>query len=280
MSGLVLEGGGMRGVYTAGVLDFFLEKNILFENVYGVSAGAVNGCNFLSGQKGRTLRINVNYMRDKRYASVRSFLTTGDFFGVKMCYDTVPNQLDLYDYEAYRQYQGNFYAVVTNCLTGKAEYKKIKDMKKGLIYVRASSSLPLLSRDVMINGIPYLDGGIADSIPIRRAQKDGNRKNVIILTRDISYQKEKSSLQPLIAARYVKYPNLVKSIQRRHLVYNRTLAYIRSLEKKGKVFVIRPEYPVTIGRLEKDGEKLNALYRQGYEDAKKKYKALMKYLEN
>lgn len=271
MPGLVLEGGGMRGSYTAGVLDFFLDKNIKFENVYGVSAGASNACSYLSGQRGRALSIDVDYLEDKRFASVHSLVTTGDFFGVDMCYNIIPNELNLYDYEAFSNYPGNFYAVVTNCITGAAEYKLIKDMKKDIKYVRASCSLPMMSRDVIIKGVPYLDGGIADSIPIRRARKDGNKKNVIVLTRDPDYVKKPNELLPIIRAMYRKYPELVDSMAKRHIVYNKTLRYIKKLEEAGKVVVIQPQDKVEIGRLEKNRDKLIELYEQGYADAENKY---------
>lgn len=279
MSGLVLEGGGMRGVYTAGVLDFFLDKNIEFENVYGVSAGAINACNYLAKQRRRSFRVTADYIQNKDYASLRNLLLTGDFFGVEMCYDIVPNQLDLYDYEEYQKYQGNFYVVVTNCITGQAEYKRITDMKKEVIYVRASSSLPFMAREVMIHGIPYLDGGIADSIPIRQARRDGNRKNVIILTRDREYQKRQLQLMGAIRIRYRKYPQLVKSVERRYLVYNKTLEYIHKLSRAGKALVIQPQNPVKTGKLEKNKKKLNMLYQEGYQDAEKKYEQLQRFLE-
>ncbi len=278
MSGLILEGGGMRGAYTAGVLDFFIDKKIVFENVYGVSAGAANACSYISSQRGRAFSVDVDYLEDKRYASMHSLLTTGDFFGVEMCYDTIPNKLNIYDYEAFDKYSGNFYAVVTNCITGKAEYKLIKDMRKDIISVRASCSLPLMSRNVEIDGIPYLDGGISDSIPIRQARRDGNKKNVIVLTRDISYRKKPNELLPIMKVRYRKYPELVKCIARRHIMYNRTLEYISKLEEKGKAVVIRPSRPVDIGRLEKNRDKLEKLYEEGYQDAQNKYNVLKNFL--
>lgn len=279
MRGLVLEGGGMRGVYTAGVLDFFLDKDIEFDNVYGVSAGAANACSYISKQRGRALRVDVDYLEDKNYASIYSLVKTGDFFGAKMCYDTIPNKLNPFDYDTYNSFQGNFYATVTNCKTGKAEYKKVKDLKKDIVFVRASCSLPLMAREVSIGDIPYLDGGVSDSIPILKARKDGNKKNVIILTRDKTYRKKKNELLFLLSIRYKKYPEFVKTMARRHIVYNKTLKYIDKLEDAGKAFVIRPKRPVSIGRLEKDKDKLLALYNEGYEDAKENYEKLKEYLE-
>ena len=183
-AGLVVEGGGMRGVYTAGVLDYFMEKNLYFDDCYGVSAGACHISSYVSKQIGRSIKVTLDYINDKRYCSVNSLIKTGDMFGVEMLYDLIPNKLELYDYDTFNKFKGNFYSVVTNCKTGKAEYMKIKDMKKDIIAVRASSSLPLLSRIVEINGKEYLDGGITDSIPIKKSIKDGHKKNVVILTRD------------------------------------------------------------------------------------------------
>ncbi len=277
-TGLVVEGGGMRGVYVAGVLDFFIEKDLYFENNYGVSAGSCHLCSYLSKQYERAFRINVNYLNDKRYCSIQSLIKTGDLFGADMLYNLIPNELDLFDYDTYNKNESNFYCVVTNVNTGKPEYIKLGDLKDDIIYVRASSSLPILSRNVKIGEEEYLDGGISDSIPIRKSILDGNKKNILILTRDEAYRKDKNSLMPIIKIRYKKYPKLVESIQNRYIVYNDTLDLIKELEKKDDIFVIRPKNPVKIGRTEKNREKLEALYRQGYNDAKDSYEDLLKYL--
>ena len=279
-SGLILEGGGMRGVYTAGVTDFFLEKDIMFNEIYGVSAGSANAASYISEQKRRALHVDIDFLKDKRYASMYSLMTTGNFFGTDMCYDKIPNELLPYDYEQFNKYQGKFYAVATDCITGKAEYFRIKDMRKDIDKIRASCSLPLMAEVVIINGKPYLDGGISDSIPIRRSIVGGNKKNVIVLTRDITYRKEPNSLMPAIRLLYKKYPELTRSMEKRHLYYNRELEYIENLEKQGKVFVIRPSSVVEIGRLEKNKYKLVQLYKQGYNDAKSCYDSLMNYLNS
>jgi len=276
--GLVLEGGGMRGIYTAGVLDFFIEQKLFFSDCYGVSAGACHLCSYLSGQKGRAYRVFVNYLKDKEYCSLRSLITTGDLFGAKMCYDTIPNKLDPYDYEAFTAYPGRAYAVVTNIMTGKAEYKPLREMHRDIIAVRASASLPLVSNNVYIDGIPYLDGGIADSIPIIRSLRDGNKKNVIIMTKEVGYRRKPTSNMEAIRIRYHKYPALVRNMARRHIAYNKTLDFIEDHEKKGHIFVIRPKVNPNVGRLEKDETKLKALYETGYEDAKESFEALKKYL--
>lgn len=278
-TGLVLEGGGMRGLFTAGVLDFFLDKNISFDTCMGVSAGSCHACSYLSRQRGRAYTVSVDYLDDQRYCSLSSLLKTGDLFGADMCYRKIPDELVPYDYEAYDQNPTDFYAVVTNCRTGKAEYKKLKDMHKGIYYVRASSSLPLLSRTLWIQGEPYLDGGIADSIPIKKSQDLGNQKNVVILTRDRNYRKEPNKLMPLLRLRYQKeFPKLVEKMQKRHLYYNKTLEYLYEEERKGKVLIISPEKPVEIGRIEKDKEKLEKLYQEGYHAAERQYGQLQKFL--
>ena len=278
-AGLVVEGGGMRGVYTAGVLDYFMEKNLYFDDCYGVSAGACHISSYVSKQIGRSIKVTLDYINDKRYCSVNSLIKTGDMFGVEMLYDLIPNKLELYDYDTFNKFKGNFYSVVTNCKTGKAEYMKIKDMKKDIIAVRASSSLPLLSRIVEINGKEYLDGGITDSIPIKKSIKDGHKKNVVILTRDKTYRKSKPKFLSFFKLKYKKYPNLVKAIENRYKMYNETLDFIEEEKAKNKVFIIQPKLPVKISRIEKDKDKLKALYDQGYEDAKELYEDLMKFLE-
>lgn len=276
--GLVLEGGGMRGVYTAGVLDFFIDKDIFFENIYGVSAGICHACSYLSKQRNRAYRVMVDYLDDKRYASFYSLVTTGDYFGVKMIYDEIPNALYPYDKETFEKYKGNLYSVVTNMNTGKAEYIKLKDMDKDLIYVRASSSLPLLSRIVKVGDKEYLDGGIADSIPIKRAMEGGNKKNVVVLTQPKEYRKSKNKLLPVMKIKYKKYPNFVDAMANRHINYNNTLDMIEKEEKNGNVFVIRPSESLNITRLEKNKDKLESLYNLGFNDAKKAYDDLMKFI--
>lgn len=278
-AGLVVEGGGMRGVYTAGVLDYFMEKNLYFDDCYGVSAGACHISSYVSKQIGRSMKVTLDYINDKRYCSVNSLIKTGDMFGVEMLYDIIPNKLELYDYETFNKFKGNFYSVVTNCKTGKAEYIKIKDMKKDIIAVRASSSLPLLSRVVEINGEKYLDGGITDSIPIKKSIEDNHRKNVVILTRDKTYRKKKSSFSPIFKLKYRKYPNLVNAIENRYKMYNNTLDFIEEKVKTGEVFVIQPKEPVHISRVEKDKTKLKELYDKGYNDAKECYEDLIKFIK-
>ena len=276
--GLILEGGGMRGVFTAGVLDYFMDKKLMFSDIYGVSAGSCHACSYLSGQRHRAFEINVDYLDDKRYCSLKSLLKTGDLFGADMLYHQIPDVLHPFDYDTYNQYQGSFYAVMTDCETGKAVYQKIGDLRQDIIYIRASSSLPLVSRMVKIDGHLYLDGGIADSIPIRHSVEAGQNKNVVILTQPSGYRKSPNKMTGLIRKRYRNYPALGQAVANRHLVYNETLDYIQKEAAAGNAFVIRPIGPVNIGRIEKDRTKLERLYYRGYDTAKKHEKALMKFL--
>lgn len=277
-AGLVLEGGGMKGIYTAGVLDFFLDKGLMFSSCYGVSAGACHLCSFLSRQRGRAYAVSVDYLEDKNYCSVSSLLRTGDLFGVKMCYDDIPNRLNPYDYEAFEQYQGRAFAVVTNIETGRAEYLRLRDMHRDIAAVRASASLPLVSRNVEIDGRLYLDGGLSDSVPIMHSILDGNRKNVVVLTKEEGYRRKPSKHLELVRLRYAKYPKVYELMANRHIAYNRMLDYLEAQEKNGQAFVIRPEKASGVGRVEKDKEKLRLLYEEGYQDAEKNYERLMAYL--
>ena len=279
-AGLVLEGGGMKGVYTAGVLDFFLDKGLEFKNVYGVSAGACTMCSYISKQRGRGRDTFVDYVGEKGYMSLHSLLTTGDIFNVGMSYDLVPNYLNPFDYETYKKFEGNAYAVVTNIETGEAEYIKIKDMHDGMDYIRASSSLPLVSRNVRIGDKLYLDGGIADSIPIKKSEADGNKKNVVILTKPVGYRRKPEGKKSLAAikVRYLNYPKVYELMKARCDMYNDTMDYIEKQAEEGKLFLLRPQVDAQIDRLEKDKDKLNALYEEGYKETESRYEALMEYL--
>lgn len=279
-AGLVLEGGGLKGVYTSGVLDFFLDKGIEFSSCYGVSAGACSLCSFLSKQRGRAYHVNVDYLDDKNYCSVYSLLKTGDLFGVEMCYHRIPDELYPYDYETYNQYQGTFYSVVTNIETGHAEYIPIKDMKEDIEAIRASASLPLVSRNVSYQGKLFLDGGISDAIPLRKSMEDGNHKNVVVMTKETGYRRKPSSMTSLIKLRYKKYPKVYELMKNRHIAYNETLDFIEEQVKAGNTFLIQPGKKSDVGRIEKDKVKLQALYEEGYQEASECYEDLLKFLEN
>lgn len=278
--GLVLEGGGMRGVYTMGVLDYFMEHNLYTDGVIGVSAGACHACSYASKQQGRAWRINKRFLNDKRYMSMQSLIKTGDLFGADFIYNVIPNELEVFDYDTFHKSGMKLYAVCTDVESGKAVYAPCMDMKKDIAYVRASASLPLLSKIVEVNGKKLLDGGVADSIPIQYFQSLGYEKNIIVLTQAKEYRKGKNNLMPIIKRTYRKYPEFVKAMQERHIHYNRTLDEINLMEKEGSVFVIRPSQPVEIGRLEKNMHALRALYEQGYQDAANHYEALLQFINN
>ncbi len=278
-AGLVLEGGGMKGIYTAGVLDFFMDKEMMFSDCYGVSAGACHLCNYLSGQRGRSYRISVNYLDMKQYCGAWSLFTTGDIFGVDMSYKLIPNYLDPYDYEAFTRYEGKAWAVATNIKTGKPAYLPLKDIRKDITAVRASSSLPLVSRNVELDGELYLDGGISDSIPVRRSLRDGNKKNVVVMTKEEGFVRKPAGAElALIRARYLRYPKVYELMRERHLSYNATVQYIEEKQRAGELFVIRPKQKSGVGRIEKDKEKMTALYEEGYRDAEACYPDLLAYV--
>ncbi|MBQ7782140.1 MAG: patatin family protein [Lachnospiraceae bacterium] len=279
-AGLVLEGGGMKGVYTAGVLDFFLDKGIEFSSVYGVSAGACHMCSYLSKQKERALDISIDYLDSKKYCSAYSLLTTGDLFNVNTAYHLIPEYLNPYDYDTFNKYEGRAYAVVTNIATGRPEYLRIRDAKKDIVAVRASASLPLVSRNVKIGDKVYLDGGISDAVPIRKSILDGNRKNVVILTKEEGFVRKPAKHMEVMKVRYFKYPKVYELMKNRHIAYNDTMDYLEKQQENGQAFVIRPKKKSDVGRIEKDVDKLKALYEEGYKDAEANYELLLNYLES
>lgn len=254
----------MRGLFTAGVIDYFLDEGFAFNHVIGVSAGACHACSYLCGQRGRAYATNTDYINNKEYCSYYSLRKTGDLFGAEFVYHRIPEELYPIDNDYFRQSDVHFQVAVTNCKTGKAEYPQIKDMFKDVEYVRASSSLPFFANMVEMEGQLYMDGGIADSIPIMQSVRQGNEKNVIILTQPRDYQKKPTKSVALAALKYKQYPNLVKALARRHRVYNDTLNYIKELEADGKAFVIAPMGPLDIGRIEKDIRKMDKAYYEGY----------------
>lgn len=277
-TGLVLEGGGFRGIYTAGVLDAFMENGITFEGVIGVSAGAIHGCSFLSNQKGRSIEYYTKYCNDWRFMSLKSFIKTGNIVGTDFAYHELPEKLVPYDYKAFDNCDIPFYVTVANVETGKPEYIKINDMLADIDYLRASASLPYFSQIVEINGKKYLDGGCADSIPIKAFTDMGFERNVIVLTRHEGYVKkqEHGLLAKLL---YRKYPEFVQTLLGLCERYKKTLEYIKELEKAGKVFVIRPSVPLTIGRMEHDPERVRAVYDIGAGDAERKMSDLKAWLK-
>ena len=275
---LVLEGGAMRGLYTAGVLDALLDTEIKIDGIIGVSAGALFGVNYKSKQKGRALRYNLNYANDKRYMSLNSLLKTGNLVNTEFAYHELPTKLDIFDEETYSKNKTDFYAVVTNINTGKPEYKKIINATIQVDELRASGSMPYLSQPVKIDDNYYLDGALGDSIPVEKAKDMGYDKIIVVLTRTKDYRKKKRS--PFIAKLfYKKYPNLVEAINTRYKKYNDTLELIETLESKKEIFVIRPSKDLKIKRVEKDKDKLKSMYDLGTQDFKENLKSLKKYLK-
>ncbi len=277
--GLVLEGGAMRGMFSAGVMDVLMENGIDFDGMVGVSAGAVFGCNYKSGQIGRTIRYNMKYIKDPRYCSVRSLIKTGDMFGREFCYHTIPFELDIFDNEAFVKNPLEFYVVITDINTGKAVYKRIDSAdQKGLKYMQASASMPLVSKPVVIDGKEYLDGGITDSVPLEFFIQKGYDKNLVILTQPKGYVKSKNSLIPLMKLKLRKYPKLIEAMTNRHIMYNKQTEYTEKMAQKGKAFIIRPSEKLPIGRLEKNPETLKAVYDSGRAEALKKLDKIIEYL--
>lgn len=280
-AGLILEGGGMRCVYTAGVLDYFMDHDIWIANCYGVSAGALNATNYKSKQRGRTFRVTANYINDKRYCSLKNLITTGNLFGTDFVYSHIPNNLDIFDYNTFQKSNIRMHAVVTNVDKGIPEYKALTDLKQEMVWLRASCSLPMLANIVEIDQGRYLDGGISDSIPLEKSINDGNQKNIVILTRHDGYQKKPERISSIVGKLfYRKFPRTLQAGKDRHLVYNQQLKHIKEQERIGKVLVICPQNEVTIGRTEKDTKKLTALYEQGYADAKEKLEQIQEFLRD
>lgn len=276
---LILEGGGMRGIFAAGVIDYLLDQKIRFDNVIGVSAGACHGCSYVCGQRGRAYATATDYLDDKNYCSLRSLRKTGDLFGADFLYYKIPQELYPIDNQAFLASSIKFQAVVTNCETGKAEYPVIEDMFRDIEYVRASSSLPLLANMVEIDGNLYMDGGISDSIPLAQSLRQGNEKNVIVLTRPRDYRKKNSRIASAAGLRYRKYPKMAAALKNRSKVYNETLDLIEKEEAAGRAFVIAPMGPLDIGRTEKDRGKLKAAYQEGYFVAEGLGAKLLAFLE-
>ena len=275
--GLVLEGGAMRGMYTAGVIDAFLDHNVHVDGIVGVSAGACFGCNLFSKQRGRVLRYNTRFMGDPRNVSLRSLITTGDIVNRQFAYYEIPTKYDIFDEETFEASGGEYYVTVTNVETGKAEYMRMHNLLEEMEKLRASASMPFCSRVVEIDGKKYLDGGIADSIPVRAAMDMGYDKLIVVLTQPADYVKKPMNAR-LIRACYRKYPNLVNTMVSRHATYNAQSEDVRRLEAEGKIFVLRPKAALDIDRLEKKPERLKAVYDIGLADANEQMAALEAYL--
>ena len=279
-TGLVLEGGAMRGLFTAGVIDVMLENGIALDGVVGVSAGAVFGCNYKSRQIGRVLRYNKKYCRDPRYCGMKSLLFTGDYYGADFCYREIPEILDPFDIETYRANPMPFYAVCTDIHSGEAVLHRC-DLGNGedLAWFRASASMPLASRPVKIDGREYLDGGIADSIPLRRFEEMGYGRNVVVLTQPAGFVKERSRLFGAMRLLLRRYPAMLRVMERRHEEYNAETRYVQKREQEGAAFVIRPDAPLPVKRTDRDPEHLQACYDLGRAAALRRLEELRAFVE-
>ena len=278
-TGIVVEGGGMRGIYGAGVLDVLLENDIKADGLIGVSAGAIHGCSFVSGQKGRSIRYNLKYSRDPRYMSMRSLIRTGDMFGIDFCYRELPETLDPFDNETFESSSTEYYVTCTDVETGQPVYHRCPSLRGDRIdWVRASASMPLASRIVELDGKKLLDGGVADSIPVMAFRKMGFKKDLVILTRPEGYRKKQNPMLPLIRRAYREYPEFVETAASRHLVYNRELDEISRLELEGEILVIRPSRRIKISRTERRPERIEQMYRLGREDAMKAFSGIKAFM--
>ena len=265
--GLVLEGGAMRGLYTAGVLDVLLEQGIRADGVIGVSAGTVHGVSYVSGQDGRSIRYYERYRNDKRFMGLYPLLTTGDIVDKKFCYEDIPWRLDPFDNDAFVRADIPFYVTCTNVETGKAEYIRCTDFQgtDAMEYLRAGASMPLVSRIVKVGGKKLLDGGVADSIPLAAFRRMGYEKNIVVLTRAAGYRKKPAMLLPF-RLRYQRYPAFVAAMARRHLVYNREVDDAECGAADGSVLLLRPSTDLAVSRTEHDVKKLRRLYELGRSD--------------
>lgn len=276
-TGFVLEGGAMRGMFTAGVLDVFLDNDITADCIVGVSAGALFGVNFLSEQKGRVIRYNKRFNKDKNYMGLLPLIREGNIFSTKYAYDEVPRRLDPFDDEAFKKSPVPFYAVMTDIETGEPEYVRINSVFEQMDTLRASGSMPFVSRPVEINGGKFLDGGISDSIPFEWLANQGCDRLIVILTRDMEYRKKPMN-KALVKTYGLKYPKVAEKLLNRHSLYNKSVELLKKWESEGRAFVIRPSQEIKIGRIEKDPDKLQSVYELGLRDGQAVLNSLREYL--
>lgn len=279
--GLVLEGGAMRGLFTAGIIDVMMEHGVEPDGLIGVSAGAAFGCNYKSRQPGRAVRYNKRFAKDKRYCSWQSWWKTGDLYNAEFGYHVIPKQYDIFDNEAFEQNPMAFYVVCTDVETGKAVYKQLIECTP-LTYdwIRASASMPLASKVVELEGMKVLDGGVADSIPLEYFESIGYEKNVVILTQPDGYVKEHNKLMPLMRIALRKYPKMIEAMDKRHLMYNKQLVYVYEAEKAGRALVIRPEKPLPIGHISHNPEEMQHIYTIGRAAGEKHIEAICRFFAN
>lgn len=274
----VLEGGAMRGLYSSGVLDVFMQNDINTDAIYGVSAGALFGINFKSRQIGRPLRYNLKFAHEKNYMGLYSLITTGNIMNRDFCFNRIIYELDKFDFDTFHSTPIDFYAVVTNVETGKPEYMHIKNGEQDMEKLRASGSMPFVSKFVEIDGQKYLDGAVSDAIPLQKALDEGYDKIVVILTRDETYRKTKDYMPYDLV--YRKYPNFIKCGKNQYIKYNQTLDLVKKCEEEGRIFVLRPSKNLKIARVEKDCKKLKAMHQLGVDDCIKNLDKIKKYLES
>ena len=278
-TGLVMEGGAMRGLFTAGVIDVMMENGIDFDGTVGVSSGAAFGCNYKSRQPGRVIRYNIRFAKEPKFCSFRSWLKTGDLYGAEFCYHTMPHELDYWDVETFAADPQEFWIVCTDVKTGKPVYYQCKTGdEKELDLIRASASMPFFSKPVEIGNRQLLDGGISDSIPLRFFQYRGYDKNVVILTQPEGYFKRPSKASPLLPIALHKYPAIARRLRQRYKMYNRQLAYVLEEEQKGTAFVIRPPHTLQIGKIEHDPNVMHSVYEIGRNTAMEQLEELKKFL--
>ena len=278
-TGLVLEGGGMRGVFTAGVLQYFMEENLYLPYVIGVSAGACSGTSYISRQIERNKIVNIDFIKHPEYISFRNLFRKGELFGMDFIFDRLPNELAPFDFQAFNEAEETFVVGTTDCETGEPVYfDKSSCQEDILTVIRASSSLPLMAPVIEYQGYKLLDGGISDPVPLLKSEKDGNSKNVVILTRNKGYVKKPQSFGWYFRHKYPQFEGLLAAMEKRHAVYNEITAYIEEQESKGNVFVIRPQEVMKVGRIERNPDKLSDLYRQGYQAARNSGEALKAFL--
>jgi predicted patatin/cPLA2 family phospholipase len=262
--GLVLEGGAMRGLWTAGITDVMMEHGVEPDGLIGVSAGAAFGCNYKSRQIGRAIRYNTRFAKDPRYSGVRSLLRSGDYFNAEFGYHIVPKQYDIFDDDAFNQNPMEFIVVCTDVETGKPVYKPLTKVTSDTYdWIRASASMPLMSRVVELEGRKLLDGGVGDSIPLEYFESMGYDRNLVILTQPMGYQKKHLKLMPLIRMTLRKYPNMIKAMNERHIMYNKELAYVEQAEKEGRCLVIRPDAKIPIGHISHNPDEMRNVYEMG-----------------
>lgn len=279
-SGLILEGGGLRGVYTSGVLRYFMDQNLYFPYVIAVSMGACNAANYISNQPERNRIVNIRYVNEARYMSYVRAVLKGELFGMDFMFNTLPNSLVPFDFKTFSQNPVKFYVVVTDCITGRPLYFNKDEIGSDFLTVlKASCSLPLVSKPVQYQGRMLMDGGISDSIPIQKSMDDGNKKHVVILTTPAGQRKKPSHWKKLIKKRYPHFPGMCKALVSRHTAYNSTLDLLENQNDEGKLFIIRPKTGPNVGRVTRSKDKLYALYDQGYEETAKVFSDLLDYLK-